>query len=113
MCKEDLALGQAMKGGLKTTVVGQTSATVLGPSPIRTAVILCAPLAGTLTYSTQPVAVAGQGIILTAGSGPVRLVLKDHGSLVRDAWFAIADAADRVASVFFVELPDSISLPSI
>ncbi len=70
--------------------------------------ILLAPLAGTVTYSPQPTAVAGQGIILVAGMAPVLLTIKDHGSLARDAWHIVADAASRVAGIIFAELPEGV-----
>ncbi len=113
MCKEDLALGRSMKGGQATSTVGTASAKAVGPSNLRTSLILCPPLAGTLTYVLGPTAVAGRGIVLVAGGSPFRMVLKDHGSMVTELWSVVGDAADRVVNVFYAELPMGVELPRV
>lgn len=70
--------------------------------------ILFAPRAGTITYSTRNPAVAGAGIVIQQGTHVVQLNIKDHGSLVTDAWFVIADAANRDCGAIIVELPDEV-----
>ena len=113
MCCEDIAIGRASKTSQHTQLVTTASIKVVSASTARIAIVLCAPLAGTITYSTRPVAVAGAGIILVAGAGPVRLTVKDHGSMVRATWMAIADAANRQATVFATELPEDFCVDRI
>ena len=113
MCCEDLKIGRAAKSAMKQVVVGQTSLLLLSPSPLRLSMILLAPLAGTVTYSPENAAVPDSGVIIVAGGSPLRLTLKDHGSLVRDRWTVIADAADRVAGVIFSELPEDVCVDKL
>jgi hypothetical protein len=105
MCCEDIAIGRASPTSEHTETVGAASTMVISASPARIALILCAPLSGTLTYTTRPIAVAGDGIVLIAGGSPLTLTVKDYGSMVRARWMAIADGAGRQATVFATELP--------
>jgi len=108
MCCEDVAIGRKVNSAQFSVDVGTSSVQVLSPSLDRYSLILCPPLAGTITYSSEQVAVAGDGIVLVAGGGPVRLTLKDHGNLVRSGWSAIADLAGRRATVISALLDKTI-----
>jgi hypothetical protein len=108
MCCEDIAIGRSSNTSEQTKIIGAASEEVASASLSRIAIILCAPLTGTLTYSIKTAAVAGAGIIMVAGNSPIRLTIKDHGSLVRARWMAIGSGAGLQATVYATELPDSL-----
>lgn len=84
------------------TTVGVTSTEVLPSSDRRRGIILCSPLAGTITYAPRTPAIAGQGIVLQVNQAPTLITWEDFGRIVQEPWNAIADAAARISAVIEV-----------
>lgn len=99
MCLEDVKIGNASQGKQLPVTVGVTSVQVLDQDNHRRAIILGAPDAGMLTYFQGKAAVAGLGYNMAAGQQPLILDGDLFGSMVREPWFAIADAPARLAAV--------------
>lgn len=99
MCWEDVRIGLDSVSNPVPLSVGVASAPVLGASVQRTAILFCAPNAGTVTYSPVSTAVLGQGITLSAGQGALQLDIRSYGNGIQSAWSAIASAAATGAMV--------------
>lgn len=79
-----------------------SSQDVVGPNPDRIALVLGCPDAGVLTYTTDSVAVAGQGLNFQVGSGSVTLTRRKHGTIVTLGWRAIGTIVGGDAAVIEV-----------
>lgn len=100
MCMEDIRIGRKATGrelGFTTPAAGALQ--VLSGSNDRFSVILGGPLAGTLTYSTNPNPTSGIGFNVAAGQPPIVLRVAEVGEIVCHQWWVIGDAAARVGAV--------------
>ncbi len=83
-----------------TVAVSGTSTAVIPRAEGRVALVLCASATQTVTWSTAPTAVLGQGVTMAAGQQPLILDAEHVGSLVNSAWSAItAGAADNLTYI--------------
>jgi hypothetical protein len=92
---EDVSIGRNTLSSENAFVVGTSAVLLVSGSNERVALVLGAPNAGVVTYSTNPSPTFGQGINVSVGSGQFRLNITEDGDLVRKPWYAIADAAGR------------------
>ncbi len=80
--------------------VATTAKQVIGPNPRRTALLLSAPATATaVSYAPKTLASLAEGISLGKGASPLDLTLAQHGSIVQDAWWAIAQAQDKISVI--------------
>ena len=105
MCLQDIVIGRASISGQETFTVGTTVGRYLNSQPERTSIIFCPPNAGTVTWSTKPNPVAGEGLVIEASDSPFGIDIAKYGGLIIRPWFPIADAADRVCTVLTSALP--------
>lgn len=77
---------------VREPLAAATAACVLPATPDRVAVLLCAVLTGSITWSNSGGVTAGDGIVLAAGATPVALTRREHGDLVELAWYAFHTA---------------------
>jgi hypothetical protein len=97
---EDIRIGRrSLSRELAFTTPAAGALQVLGGSPNRIAIVLGAPLAGVLTYSTNSNPTTGLGINVTVGQDPVVLSIQDAGEIVTHQFWVIGDAAARVGAV--------------
>lgn len=96
---EDYKIGRNTLSRTLTITVGNAATPILAASPLRTCLILGAPLAGTMTYLDQAGVTSGLGFNVGAGQVPIILTVVDEGELVTHQWWACADAAARVAAI--------------
>ena len=83
-------------------VIGVTTSArqVLGPNPSRTAITFSAPSVATfVSFAPKVLGSVADGIALAKGASPLDLTLAQHGSIVQDAWWAVAQAADKIAVI--------------
>lgn len=99
MCWEDVKIGRDTSTKVTSFSTGAADAKILDANPFRYALILGAPSAGTVFYSTEVIGAGGQGLTLNTGATPLALNVKDHGDLVRHEWHARGDAGARVHTV--------------
>lgn len=108
MCMEDYRIGRkTLSRELRFTTPAVGALQLLPGSPKRTAIVLGAPLTGTLTYSTDPNPVSGLGFNFSAGQVPLTLTIQDAGEIVTHQWWVIGDAASRVAAVVETNLAET------
>jgi hypothetical protein len=99
MCMEDVRIGRKTLGRMVPVTCTTASQAILAGAPSRYALILGAPLSGTITYSTLAGVVSGLGFNITAGADPIKLTIQDEGDIVRQAWFVIGAAGGELAAV--------------
>lgn len=99
MCMEDVRIGRDTSTIVNTFTTSAASTELLKPNPLRLAIILSPPAAGTVFYSPEPISAGGNGLCLQLGSTPLALNVKDHGDIVRQGWYGRGDAANRVHTV--------------
>lgn len=99
MCWQDVEIGRQTSTKVNTYSTGAASAKILDANPFRYSLVMGAPSAGTVFYSTEAIGAGGQGITLNTGAPPMILNVKDHGDLVRHEWYARGDAAARAHTV--------------
>ena len=103
---EDIKIGRASRSTEHdfTTVIS-TALQVLPGSDYRIEVFLGSPVAGTLTYSTNPNPTSGLGINVSAGVGGRTLNIQDDGDIVRKQWWVVDDGTSRRGCVIETLLP--------
>lgn len=108
MCMEDYRLGRkTLSRELAFTTVATVAQQIVGGSPLRVAIILGAPIAGTLTYSTNPTPTTGRGINVGAGQPPVTLTIKEEGEIVTHQWWVVDDGTGRSATMVETNLAET------
>lgn len=90
---------QLSRGSTVAVSISVTAGRVVGPAPNRVALILGAPLAGTITYLTSSPSGIGSGFNVNSGAPPLIVAGEAWGDLPQQEWFAIADGAGRNAAV--------------
>ena len=83
-------------------VLTGASQPVVQPNPRRIGLLLGEPEAGVLTYSTDSPALAGLGLNLATGSGPIMLTRRKHGTVVTVGWDAFGSVAGGDAAIIEV-----------
>jgi len=106
MCHKRLLFGLDSPSSMLPIDISAASTPILGPSRNRYGIVLGAPLAGTITYAPNVIAVAGNGLVVAAGQTDLVLSAETHGNIVTEQWFAFADAANRLAAVVEIMLPN-------
>lgn len=105
MCMEDVRLGR--ESGFNVIPIRTPPGIVVplfGGAEQRTAIILGAPQAGLLTYSTKADVTTTNGLNLGPGQFPIILTVKDHGKIVQQPWFVVDDGTQRNAQAIEVLL---------
>ena len=96
MCIEDYRIGRRTTSReLDVTTVVSTAQLVFSGSDSRVCVILGAPVAGSVTWSTNPTPTAGAGFVLGAGQLPLVLDVQSNGDIVRKQWWIVDDGTSR------------------
>lgn len=103
MCMEDHRMGEVTVYQFFPINVGAAAVLVLPRNPLRTAILLPCPSAGTFHFSTSSGVVAGTGIRIPTASPTIQLLFRDWGKAVTDEWYCIADAAGRLATILTAE----------
>lgn len=106
MCMEDVRIGRKTLGGQTTVVSTGATQPVIPSDHARRVIVFCAPVTGSCTYSLNNPAVAGEGIFLAAGDGPVHATVDRWGDLVTKPWHLISSGAGVVCTFFTAALPD-------
>lgn len=96
---------------LVSFVVTGASQRVVEPNPARIGLLLGEPEAGVLTYSTNLITLAGQGLNLATGSGSIMLTRKKHGSIVTLGWSVFGSVGGGDAAIVEVFKRDRIEEP--
>lgn len=104
MCMEDIRLGRESKTGEKTVTVQTSSTLLVGPDKFRTSLIISTGVTNRVTLSVNNPAVNGSGMILHAGTAPLKLCLANDGDIVTRGFYAIANAASEVITVWETSL---------
>jgi len=100
MCMEDYRIGRKTTSAEHPfTTVATVAKQVLSGSDNRVAVLLGAPVVGTLTYSTNPTPTTGAGLNVGAGQPPIELTIPVDGDIVRHQWWVVDDGTGRAATV--------------
>ena len=100
MCMEDIRLGRKTITNELPLTIGATAIEVAAAMPLRTTLVLGAPLTGQVTYSLNPNVTAGQGLNVQLGSSAVTLTIQDHGDMVRQTWYAIGSGVGLKAAIY-------------
>src|SRR5688572_29365150 len=104
MCIEDIRLQRETTASEDVTSVGQTAVQLVGPSHLRTALVISCPHSGYITIGFTPSVAVNEGIILNALGTPLVLSLDTHGAVVKKAIYAIHSAGTVSIAVWETSL---------
>jgi hypothetical protein len=97
---DDYGDGKTVCSAVMSYVTVGTGITQLLPqAPNRRAIVVSAPLTGSLQLFWDPAPGANPGIVLTAGQPPVTLCRRDYGGLVTFPLFATSPGGAQVVAV--------------
>lgn len=97
MCLQDVAIGLRLKSNLRFFTNAAAVQNVLGVNSKRHSIVLGHPRSGSVFYSTSPNVADPNGILLqSSNNNDVYLSREQHGSIVGEAWYAIATAPATV-----------------
>ena len=99
MCIEDIRLGRKSFGAGKLVAIGSATTIVVQQTQKRVTLILNSLATEAVTYSPNTPVVIGQGIKIPAGTAPVKLNIKDDGSIVSSRWFGVAETGSESALI--------------
>jgi hypothetical protein len=103
---EDVRIGRHSAPSEDTVAVTTASKQLCAGAPNRTVLVLCSAIGDDVTYSTRNPAVSGQGIVVPAKAGPVRLNVQRDGLLVTMPWYVIGVAGGVNVNVMQCLLPE-------
>lgn len=107
MCMEDYRIGRKTTSReVAVVTVISTAQMVLSGADNRVAVILGAPVAGSVTYSTNPKPTSGAGFVVGAGQPPLSFSVQVEGDIVRKQWWIVDDGTSRAVAVAETLLTD-------
>lgn len=89
---QDVKIGRQSQAFQIVQTVPATSIVLLDADAKRFAIVISPPSAGTLTLSMNDTAIANEGIRIDTTGEPLKLTLKEHGSIVTRRITAIMSA---------------------
>ena len=104
MCIEDIRLQRETTASEDITSVGQTATELVGPSHLRTALVISCPNTGYITIGFTPGVTPNNGMILNALGTPLVLSLLTHGALIKKALYAVHSAGTVSVAVWEASL---------
>lgn len=106
MCLEDIRLQRKSISGQTIRSVGTSATMLIGPSELRTALIISCPASGILTISLTPDVTNNNGIILNALGTPFKLDLMNDGAIVKSGIWAIHSATTVTIGIWETSLEE-------
>jgi hypothetical protein len=88
MCCEDVKIGANAKSAVSYPNVAATTGPICGPSPDRQFLAIGSRTGGTVFVGPDASLPAGVGFPIPASGQPLFLSVKEHGAMVKEAWYA-------------------------
>ena len=89
MCWQDVRIWRSERSVWSTVAIGAGATQILPANPQRVAIVLGVSNGGAVCCLNDPAVVFGRGVFKGIDTAPIVLHIKQYGSAITDAWYAI------------------------